>query len=364
MFRACCRASLLVFFCLSPALALFRRVTGEVAYSNLGSIHGAQERQTLVTREDGPHEQYEAKTDPKGPKPVWVDNPLAEFFFAYTEGYKIWKWHHYFRVYHRHLSPFLAYKDQPGVRLNMLVIGVQSGGEIGLWQSYFGSNFHFYGIDINPACKQLEQAYERTKIFVGDQGDTNFLLQVKDEIVKEGGVIHMILDDGSHINWHQIISFETLYPWLHGYGGVYIVEDATTSYGPPTSVHRAAAPQLAHVAGVVSPQETLVDHMKNRVDFVNGYWKFPKAQAQNDAFVASVQSIAFYDAMVLVEKFPHEHAMQEQRGTIDIPYCTPGQLNGCHTEDEPGCVALAGLFRLRGSSVSLVPRQPGFSALA
>jgi len=120
----------------------------------------------------------------------------------------------------------------------MLVVGVQSGGEVGMWQEYFKDNdFHYYGIDINPACKKVETTYKNTKIFIGDQGDPKFLLSVKDEIVKDGP-LHMILDDGSHINWHQILTFETLYPHLHGYGGVYLVEDATTSYSDAASVHR------------------------------------------------------------------------------------------------------------------------------
>jgi hypothetical protein len=55
-----------------------------------------------------------------------------------------------------------------------------------MWQEYFGKDFYFYGIDINPACKLLEERYERTKVFIGDQGDPAFLLSVKDEIAKTG----------------------------------------------------------------------------------------------------------------------------------------------------------------------------------
>ncbi len=70
-------------------------------------------------------------SDPNGAVPKWVDNPLADFFFRYTNGLRIWKWHHYFRVYHKHLAAFAAYKNTQ-TRINMLVIGVQSGGEVPL----------------------------------------------------------------------------------------------------------------------------------------------------------------------------------------------------------------------------------------
>merc|ERR1719333_8684 len=96
----------------------------------------------------------------------------------------IWKWHHYFRVYHRHLSQYQAYKNE---RINMLVLGVQSGGEVAMWQNYFGPNFYYYGVDINPSCLEVEKTFPRTKIFIGDQGDPNFLVNtVLAEIKKSG----------------------------------------------------------------------------------------------------------------------------------------------------------------------------------
>ena len=81
-----------------------------------------------------------------------------------------------------------------------------------MWQEYFGENFYYYGVDINPACKSIEQRYPRSKIFIGDQGDSSFLLSVKDEVAASGVPLHIVLDDGSHIAWHQITTFETLYP--------------------------------------------------------------------------------------------------------------------------------------------------------
>ncbi|CAD7972669.1 unnamed protein product [Amoebophrya sp. A25] len=304
------------------------------------ALHSAMsEKKEASSTEDGDH-PFTVTTDPNGAAPQWVNNPLSEYFFKYTSGLRIWKWHHYFAVYHRHFDSLRQYTKQqpagsPAGRINMLVMGVQSGGEVGMWQNYFGDNFYYYGVDINPACKSIEKRYPRTKIYIGDQGDSSFLLSVKDEIAASGAPLHIVLDDGSHIAWHQIASFETLFPFLHIYGGVYITEDVTTNYAAANSVHRQPAPQLANFPAVSSTSETFIDHMKTRVDFVNGYWKFATANAGvnpwNDPFVTSVNDIAFYDGMVVIEKQPHQHPTQERRGSEDIPYCTNGQGNGCLT---------------------------------
>ena len=44
-----------------------------------------------------------------------------------------------------------------------------------------------------------------------------------------GGDFDIIIDDGSHIVAHQIISFKTLFPYLKS-GGIYVIEDLFSSY--------------------------------------------------------------------------------------------------------------------------------------
>lgn len=148
------KASIILALCQTVYASLFLKVTGQQKHADVLKLEDNNSRLVVenVNKKDTPHDSFSANTDPNGPKPAWVDNPLAEYFWKYTTGLKIWKWHHYFRVYHRHLNQLTMF---PGQRINMLVIGVQSGGEIGMWQNYFGKDFHFYGIDINPACKVL-----------------------------------------------------------------------------------------------------------------------------------------------------------------------------------------------------------------
>ncbi len=51
-----------------------------------------------------------------------VPNPLRDYFEANREGPGIWRWQHYFDIYHRHFARFV------GREVNVLEIGVYSGG--------------------------------------------------------------------------------------------------------------------------------------------------------------------------------------------------------------------------------------------
>ena len=45
-----------------------------------------------------------------------------------------------------------------------------------------------------------------------------------------GQKFDVIIDDGSHIPWHQIFTLETIFDTFLKDGGVYIIEDIETSY--------------------------------------------------------------------------------------------------------------------------------------
>ena len=115
-------------------------------------------------------------------------------------------------------------------KINLLEIGVggyadpYSGGEsIFLWKAYFPFARLFF-IDI---VDKTHFSQNRVRVVQGSQDDANVLLNV----VREAGEFDIIIDDGSHINHHQIASFETLFSSLKE-GGIYVIEDTQTSYWP------------------------------------------------------------------------------------------------------------------------------------
>lgn len=52
----------------------------------------------------------------------------------------------------------------------MLEIGVQSGGSIKVWKSFFNNKNEYTGIDINPNCQQFQNLTNKVKIAIGSQG--------------------------------------------------------------------------------------------------------------------------------------------------------------------------------------------------
>ena len=101
-------------------------------------------------------------------------------------------------------------------------IGVKDGASLRMWKEYF-PNAMIYGVDIDPRCKMYEE--DRIKIFIGNQKDRTFLEQIKATI----GEYDILLDDGSHITEHQIITFDILYENCKK-NGFYIIEDLRCSY--------------------------------------------------------------------------------------------------------------------------------------
>lgn len=146
-------------------------------------------------------------------------NPLEEYFFSHTEGRGIWKWKHYFKIYHQHFSKFI------GQEVRILEVGIYSGGSLEMWKQYFGPKCVVYGIDIEKACKAYEE--DGVKIYIGDQADRSFWRRFKAEV--EG--IDILVDDGGHIAYQQIATFEEMFPHLRP-GGVYLCEDVLGAFNP------------------------------------------------------------------------------------------------------------------------------------
>ena len=65
-------------------------------------------------------------------------------------------------------------------------------------------------------------------LYTGDQSDTKFLQRMKADL--DHKLFDIIVDDGSHVPWHQLLTFEIMFEtWLKP-GGIYIIEDVETSY--------------------------------------------------------------------------------------------------------------------------------------
>jgi hypothetical protein len=178
------------------------------------------------------------------------------------------------KAYAKHLyTPFyeehLRHLKRQRIRLLEIGIGGYEGGlnaggsSLRMWRTWL-TRAHIVGVDLGPR----DVREPRITTVEGDQTDREFLKRLVDEM----GPFQVVIDDGSHVNEHVRITFETLWPLLPP-GGVYAIEDLATSYreefggGPPgtpgTSIEMLKdlidATQHGHIAQMhVYPQLALL----------------------------------------------------------------------------------------------------------
>jgi len=212
-------------------------------------------------------------------------NPLKSYFDSHKEGKGIWKWRHYFDIYHQHFKRFV------GREVHLLEVGVYSGGSLEMWRDYFGSGCYVYGVDIEEACKVYEN--DRTKIFIGDQADRKFWKVFKDEVPR----IDILIDDGGHQPEQRIVTLEEMLPYISP-GGIYLCEDIH-------GIHNAFS---SYFCGLV----------KNLNEINSG----PIEGVKPTQFQSWIKSIHFYSHIAVIEKAekPEEKFIDAKRGTKWQPF--------------------------------------------
>lgn len=106
---------------------------------------------------------------------------------------------------------------------SVLEIGVAQGQSIRVWADYFPKAI-IHGADISKASEVCKSYSNRIKFHLLDQRDA---VQLKN--LEQFSPFDLIIDDGNHFWSEQILTFKTIFPYLRS-GGIYIVEDTTTSY--------------------------------------------------------------------------------------------------------------------------------------
>jgi hypothetical protein len=121
----------------------------------------------------------------------------------------------------RHYESCLGLRTTPIQTL--LEIGVYDGASLRTWHEFLPET-SIIGLDIDPRCKSFEG--QNVTVELCDQSDVSQLTLAG----VNHGPFDVVIDDGSHVWSHQILTFETLFPFVRP-GGLYILEDIDTSYG-------------------------------------------------------------------------------------------------------------------------------------
>jgi len=198
-----------------------------------------------------------------------------EIYFRNNQKRLIEKPVHYFDIYDRH---FNRYRNKDVV---IVEIGVFQGGSLQMWKDYFGDKAKIYGIDIDPRCKSMEE--ENITILIGSQSDRIFLKSLQTQIPP----IDILIDDGGHAMIQQIITYEELFPHIKE-DGIYLCEDLCTSY-------------WLEYGGGYKYRGSFIEYSKRFIDYLNAYHSRSKRLSVNK-FTASVDSIHYYDSVIVIEK--------------------------------------------------------------
>lgn len=145
-----------------------------------------------------------------------INSILDELAIVHTSD-KSSRFHNYAVKYDKILSPYREAFE------SILEIGVAQGQSIRMWTDYF-TKATIHGADISKASENCVDYSDRIKFHLLDQRDR---AQLKN--LEQFSPFDLIIDDGNHFWMEQILTFETLFPYVKS-GGIYIVEDTTTSY--------------------------------------------------------------------------------------------------------------------------------------
>ena len=195
------------------------------------------------------------------------------------EGYE---GHHYAQHYETHLRKLRFRK------MNVLEIGVggyekpeEGGASLRAWRCFFPRST-IYGLDLYDKRFHEER---RIKTFQCSQDDADSLRRVADSI----GRLDIIIDDGSHVNSHVILTFETLFPLL-GDNGIYVVEDTLTSYRP----------EYGGDATVRNSKGTMMGYFKSLIDGLNHMEIL--SLGKPSYFDRTIVSMHFYHNLIFIYK--------------------------------------------------------------
>ena len=189
--------------------------------------------------------------------------------------------HHYTPVYEALARPL---RRRP---ISLLELGVGGyghglGGEsLLMWAAYF-SKGRIYGLDIED---KSALSRGRIKVFQCSQTDRERLSALCAEI----GPFDLVIDDGSHVNAHQIESFRILWPYVKD-GGWYVVEDVQTSYWPSYGGGMPGAPAY---------EKSCMRFFKALADSVNQAEFLEKPRFDTEP---AIGHIAFHHNMIVLKK--------------------------------------------------------------
>tara|TARA_B110001452_G_C15169027_1_gene406335 strand:- start:57 stop:857 length:801 start_codon:yes stop_codon:yes gene_type:complete len=197
--------------------------------------------------------------------------------FDKTKTYKSFKKSKYLSIKHKNYfyiydNLFEKYRNK---NITFVEIGIFSGGSLFMWRDFFGKKARIIGIDLNPEAKKFEKyGFE---IIIGDQSSEAFWKK----FFTKFGKVDLVLDDGGHTNFQQIITTNCCIPNIKD-NGMLIVED----------VHASFIKQNWYNPSKYS----YINYCKKLIEDIN--FRFPGLKKYIFSLNKYIHSIQFYESIV------------------------------------------------------------------
>ena len=206
--------------------------------------------------------------------------------------------------YHRFYPWFLNHLR--GKNINLLEIGIDKTESLRLWNGYFDS-VNLHGIDID----EKEFSESDVTLHKIDQSNESEL----DNFVATVGIkFDVILDDGSHVPEHQILTINKLWELVKP-GGIYIIEDIETSYWRKSSIYGYKF--NARKRGIMSEFSKLIDAINSE------YSKYKNPNSLTMNVSQEVEMITFAQNCIILVKKDYQNFSQ----FYDRHYRFEGNIN-------------------------------------
>jgi hypothetical protein len=192
--------------------------------------------------------------------------------------------HNFMELYSQIFAPYRQ------TATTMFEIGVNRGGSLRGWHEYF-KNAKIYGCDIRQ--RGSVSGCDRATLIQLDQSNNDALLAFANQY----GPFDIGIDDGSHVWSHQILTFETLWPFIKP-GGLYVVEDTCTSYSAWINTEGANRAHMKYDDSATS----CVEYFKSLVDHLNFNGEDYEKNKDWSVYQKTVDWLAFRNDVLWIKK--------------------------------------------------------------
>jgi hypothetical protein len=191
--------------------------------------------------------------------------------------------HGYQRVYPWFFGHFVSKE------IDLLEIGIDKTKSLKLWKDYF-PKVRLYGIDKDE--KQFSD--DDVRLFRVDQSEPDELRKFRATV---GTEFDIIVDDGSHVPAHQLLTLNELWVLLRP-GGIYVIEDIETSYWGKSEIYGYQFD---------SSKESIITFAIQLINDINSEFRPTGSMKEqiNSPLVNDVELVTFaHNCVVMVKKNP------------------------------------------------------------